>query len=161
MENKVRLDRLDLKILSTLQAEARISNHALAQRIGLAPSSCLQRVRKLEARGVLGPYRAKVDIERICRSVTLIATVRLNSHEQGDFRRFERAVAEIPEVIECMKVSGAFDYVLRFVCADMAQYHALSEELLGDGGVAQISSHVVLAHCKDSAGYPLERLTVG
>lgn len=159
MDEKIRLDRIDLKILSTLQQEARISNHDLAERVGLAPSSCLQRVRKLEGHGVLGPYRASINLDRVCRSVTVIATVTLKNHEQSAFRRFEQAVAGIPEVVECLKVSGTFDYVLRFVCTDMTQYHALSERLLdADRGVAQLSSHVVLASNKTDEGYPLERL---
>lgn len=159
MDDKVRLDRIDVKILATLQAEARISNHDLAERVGLSPSSCSQRVRKLEARGVIGPYHARIQLDRVCRSVTVLATVTLNNHEHKDFQRFEQAVAAIPEVVECLKISGAFDYLLRFVCADMTQYHALSEHLLSTGrGVAQLSSHVVLTTCKADDGYPLDRL---
>jgi DNA-binding Lrp family transcriptional regulator len=159
MSDKVRLDRTDVRILSVLQAEARITNHELAQRVSLSPSSCLQRVRKLERAGVLRSYHARVDLERVCRSVTVIAEVKLNNHEQGDFRRFEQAVDDMPQVVECLKVSGEFDYVLRFVCADMTQYHALSEQLLDTGrGVAHLSSHVVLARCKESDGFPLDPL---
>lgn len=159
MADSTRLDRIDLKILRTLQDEARISNHDLSERVGLSPSSCLQRVRKLEARGVLEAYRARINLERVCRSVTVLATATLSHHDQTSFSRFEKAVAEIPEVVECLKVSGTFDYILRFVCTDMAQYHALSERLLDTGrGVAQLSSHVVLASTKPAAGYPLERL---
>jgi DNA-binding Lrp family transcriptional regulator len=159
MTEKVALDRIDVKILATLQAEARISNHDLAERVGLSPSSCSQRLRKLEQRGVLEGYHAEVALDRICRSVTVIATVTLNNHAQSDFARFEQAVEAIPEVIECLKVSGTFDYVLRFVCTDMTQYHALSEHLLQTGrGVAQLSSHVVLTTCKGGPGVPLARL---
>lgn len=159
MDEKTRLDRIDLKILQTLQEEARISNHDLSARVGLSPSSCLQRVRKLEARGVLDSYRARINLERLCRSVTVVATATLSHHDQASFSRFEKAVADIPEVVECLKVSGTFDYILRFVCADMAQYHALSERLLDTGrGVAQLSSHVVLASTKPAAGYPLAHL---
>lgn len=159
MSDKVKLDRIDLKILAALQSRARISNHALAEDVGLSPSSCLQRVRKLEQRGVLGPYRARIELERICRSVTVIATVKLNNHDHSDFQQFEAAVAALPEVVESLKVSGAFDYMLRFVCTDMAQYHELSERLLTESyGAPQISSHVVLSASKPLAGYPLEQL---
>ena len=159
MSEKVRLDRTDIAILATLQHAARITNHDLAERVHLSPSSCLQRVRKLEQAGVVRAYNARVELERICRSVTVIAEATLNNHEQADFRRFEEAVDAIPEVIECLKVSGEHDYILRFVCADMTQYHALSERLLDTGrGVAHLSSHVVLARCKESDGYPLASL---
>jgi len=159
MAEKMKLDRTDVRILATLQSEARITNHDLAERVCLSPSSCLQRVRKLEKAGVLQSYHARVDLDRVCRSVTVIAEVKLNNHEQADFHRFEQAVHDIPEVIECLKVSGEFDYILRFVCADMSQYHALSERLLDTGrGIAHLSSHVVLAGCKVSKGFPLEPL---
>lgn len=159
MATKTRLDRTDIAILATLQQAARITNHDLAERVHLSPSSCLQRVRKLEKAGVLRAYYARVELERICRSVTVIAEATLNNHEQADFSRFEEAVDAIPEVTECLKVSGEHDYILRFVCADMAQYHALSERLLDTGrGVAHLSSHVVLARCKESEAYPLDSL---
>jgi DNA-binding Lrp family transcriptional regulator len=116
-------------------------------------------VRKLESAGLLGPYLARVDLDRICRNVTVIATVTLKTHEHQDFKSFEAAVADLPEVVECFKVSGAFDYFLRFVCPDLARYHTLSEELLKHGpGIAQISSHVVLDRTKEFRGYNLERL---
>ncbi len=156
MSAGVRLDRTDVAILATLQGEARITNHDLAERVHLSPSSCSQRVRKLEQAGVLRAYRARIDLERICRSVTVIAEATLNNHEHADFRRFEQAVEAIPQVTECLKVSGEHDYILRFVCSDMAQYHALSEDLLATGrGVAHLASHVVLARTKESDGFPL------
>ena len=156
MSEKVKLDRTDVRILATLQGEARITNHDLAERVCLSPSSCSQRLRKLEKAGVLQSYHARIDLDRICRSVTVIAEARLNNHEKADFRRFEQAVADMPEVVECLKVSGEYDYILRFVCADMAQYHELSERLLDTGrGVAHLSSHVVLARAKKDEGVPL------
>ena len=159
MDPRHKLDRIDVKILATLQGEARITNHDLAERVHLSPSSCSQRVRKLEAAGVLRSYHARIDLQRVCRSVTVIAEVQLSSHEKEDFLRFEHAVAEIPEAIECLKVSGTFDYIVRFVCTDMAQYHNLTEQLLDRGcGIAHLSSHVVLVHCKQSDGFPLEPL---
>jgi len=159
MSEKIRLDRTDIAILSVLQHDARITNRELAERVHLSASSCSQRVRKLEAAGVLRSYNARIALERVCRSVTVIAEVTLNNHERGDFQRFERAVDAIPEVTECLKVSGEYDYILRFVCADMTQYHKLSEDLLKTGrGVAHLASHVVLASSKDSAGFPLALL---
>lgn len=154
-----KLDRLDIRILQVLQDDARITNQALADQVGLSPSPCLQRLRKLEEAGYVGPYLARVNLERICRSVTVVATVTLRSHEQEDFRTFEEVVRVIPEVVECQKVSGTFDYLLRFVCPDIARYHTLSDELLRDAkGVAQLSSHVVLDHTKEFKGFPLDRL---
>lgn len=159
MRDTVKLDQIDIRILSTLQSNARITNHNLAETVGLSPSPCLQRVRKLERAGLLGPYLARIDLDRICRNVMVIATVTLKTHEHQDFNAFQAAVAELPEVVECFKVSGAFDFFLRFVCPDLARYHTLTEDLLKDGpGIAQISSHVVLDRTKVFRGYELERL---
>lgn len=159
MPNEPKLDRIDIRILSALQKNARITNHRLAELVGLSPSPCLQRVRKLEKAGLIGPYLAHIDLDRICRNVTVLATVTLKTHEHQDFTAFEAAVQDLPEVVECYKVSGAFDYFLRFVSPDLAAYHALSESLLKSGpGIAQISSHVVLDRSKEFAGYQLDRL---
>jgi len=156
---KAALDRIDRRILARLQAGARITNLELAAAVGLSPSACLQRVRRLEAAGVLGPYLAEIELDKVARSVTVIATVTLGSHRQRDFARFEAAVAAMPEIVDAFKVSGGFDYVLRFVCADMAAYHAASENLLKAGpNVAQLQSHVALQRVKPFRGYDLERL---
>ena len=123
MVEPVKLDQIDLKILSILHGHARVTNQELSERVGLSPSPCLQRVRKLEGAGLMGPYLARLDLDRICRNVVVIATVTLRTHEHQDFKAFEAAVAALPEVVECFKVSGSFDYFLRFVCPDLARYH--------------------------------------
>jgi DNA-binding Lrp family transcriptional regulator len=159
MARRDELDRIDLKIIAKLQDSARITNQALAEAVGLSPSPCLARVRRLEAMGVIGPYRAVIDLDRICRTVTVFATVSLKSHDQEDFRAFERNVKGIPEVVQCFKVSGDFDYLLEFVCADIARYHQLSDDLLErGGGMVRLTSHVVLDETKGFTGYPLARL---
>ena len=153
------MDKKDRNILMTLQANARITNQDLAEAVHLSPSPCLQRVRKLEKAGVVGPYLAQVNLPKICRSVTVFATVTLRAHEIEAFQLLETAVAAIPEAVECHKVSGSFDYLIKFVCRDIERYHALSDELLQMGGGAiRVSSHVVLDKTKAFAGYPLERL---
>ena len=159
MGGKVKLDSIDLRILGTLQRDARITNHSLAEKVGLSPSPCLQRVKKLEAAGLIGPYLARIELDGICRYVTVIATVTLKTHQHQDFKAFESLVRELPEVVECYKVSGSFDYCLRFVCPDLARYHVLTEELLMTGpGITQISSHVVLDPVKEFTGYDLGKL---
>ncbi|MGO1119807.1 Lrp/AsnC family transcriptional regulator [Rhodovibrionaceae bacterium A322] len=153
------LDAIDLRILKVLQEEGRITNQRLADLVALSPSPCLQRVRKLEQAGVIQSYGARIQLEKICRSVTVIATVTLRSHEEQDFRNFEAALARIPEVIECLKVSGSFDYFLRFVCADIARYHSLSDDLLREShAISNLSSHVVLDPTKPLRSLPLDEL---
>ena len=159
MKTKLKLDRIYLKILSVLQSHARITNQQLADRVGLSPSPCLERVKRLEQEGFIKGYLGRIDLDRISANVMVYTTVALRTHEQGDFLRFEEAVRGMPEVVECYKVSGEFDYILRFVCADMARYNAISDALLRVGhGVDKMSSHVVFDRTKEFMGYPLERL---
>ena len=156
---QVKLDKIDLKIIKTLQVQARITNQALADTVGLSPSPCLQRVRRLEDLGIIRAYHARIDIERICPRVTVIGTVKLRDHIHEDFLAFEQAVSEIPEIVECSKVSGTFDYLLRFECPSVSHYHELSDRLLAQGpGSIKISSHVVLSHAKEFNGLPLDCL---
>lgn len=153
------LDRIDLKILAALQRDARITNQALADAVGLSPSPCLQRVKQLEKHGILEGYLGQVRLGKIAHSVTVIAAVSLESHAKDHFDRFEAAAAAIPELVEAFKVSGPFDYFLRFVCADIQTYERISDGLLSDGPSGmKVSSHVVLQDTKPFAGFPLETL---
>ena len=159
MKKQIKLDRIDLKILDVLQHDARITNQALAEEVGLSASPCLQRVRKLEAAGVIGNYRAAVNLEKVATSVSVIATASLGNHALKEFEKFEQVAAGMPEVVECYKVSGPFDYYLRIVCFDVASYNRLSDQLLIDGppGI-KLSSHVVLAEPKRFEGIALDYL---
>ena len=154
-----RLDQLDLKILAKLQADARITNQDLADAVGLSPSPCLQRVKRLEKTGIIASYRVQIDLDSVCRYVDVIAAVTLNSHGLDDFANFERAVAGMRYVAECTKVSGAIDYFVRFICPDIGAYQMLSDELLRLGPkVGNLSSHVVLNTVKPFTGITLDDL---
>jgi DNA-binding Lrp family transcriptional regulator len=153
------IDGVDRKILEILQSEARVTNQRLSEMVALSPSACFERVRRLEKAGILAAYRASLDLGKLCRSVTVVATVQLGSHDQAAFARFEAAVRATAEIVECFAVTGAFDYVLRFVCPDMAGYQAASDALLARGPpLAQFHSHVVLGATKTFTGFPLDRL---
>lgn len=155
----MQLDKINRKILSILQQDARITNQMLAERVNLSPSSCLNRVRKLEQEGLIGPYLAAVDLAALCRSVTVIATVSLKDQSTDAFRAFQQAAQEIPEVVECYIVSGSFDIFLRIVASDMVRYNAINDRLLDmQPGKVNISSHVVLSTGKPFRGYPLDQL---
>ena len=154
------LDRIDLKILSVLQDNGRITNQALSEQVGLSPSPCLQRVKRLEKLGIIKGYSCRVDLAQIAPSVTVFVSVSLSNHEKGAFGAFEAAVADIPELVECHKVSGQFDYLLRFVCNDIATYTAISDHLLASGPDGlNLSSHVVLQTSKETGTVSLEHLT--
>lgn len=159
MTNKRRLDKIDQNIILTLQGSARITNQELASKIGLSPSSCLSRVRKLEEDGCLGPYLGMINLDRLCSYLTCIAMVTLEHHSQQDFRIFEKFVETVPEVLQCDTVSGGCDFILRIVCSDMERYHVVNELLLNSGAnVVNIKTHVVMTENKKFSGYPLEAL---
>lgn len=154
-----KLDRIDLKILEELQRNARLTNKALSERVGLSPSPCLQRVKRLEDIGLLTGYLGLIDLDALCRHVTIMATVTIRDHDHSLFAIFEAAAADLPDVVECLKVSGSFDYLMRFVCADIQRYHQVTEDLLAQvGGKLQIASHVVLDQTKQYRGVALGEL---
>jgi len=155
----MQLDKISRKILSTLQQEARITNQELADRVGLSPSSCLNRVRKLEEAGLIGPYLSTLNLPKICRSVEVIVTVSLKDQSTDAFRTFQQAAQSHPEVVECYTVSGSFDFFLRIVAPDMMRYNEINDQLLDVlPGMVNISSHVVLTTVKPFRGYPLDAL---
>ena len=157
-----KLDRIDLHILDELQKNARITNKALSEVVGLSPSPCLQRVKRLEDIGLISGYLGLINLEALCRHVTVIATITIRDHDHSIFSTFEKAIAELPDVVECLKMSGSFDYIVRFVCTDIQRYHAVTEDLLVQvGGKMQIASHVVLDQTKQYHGVDLEGLVHG
>ena len=148
------LDRIDVKILAALQRDGRSTIQKLAQAVGLSPRAALERVRRLEAAGVIAGYQAVIELRHLSRPITVFAEIILE--KQANRGRFEKRVAAIEEVVECWEVSGAVDYVARFVCADLASYEELTSDLIDDDGlgVARIVSHVVLRSVRRFAGYP-------
>lgn len=157
-----KLDRIDLRILEELQANARITNKALSERVGLSPSPCLQRVKRLEDIGLITGYLGQVNLEALCRHITIMATITIRDHDHSIFSAFEAAIAKQSDVVECLKMSGSFDYLVRFVCTDIQRYHAVTEDLLLKvGGKLQIASHVVLDQTKQNRGVDLDELVNG
>jgi len=148
------LDTIDIKILAALQREGRSTIEKLARRAGLSPRACLERVRRLEAAGVITGYQAVIDVARLSRPITVFAEIALE--KQGRQDRFEKRLAAMEEVVECWQISGAFDYLARFVCRDLPHYETLTTSLIDDPdfGVARIVSHVALRAVRRFAGYP-------
>ncbi|MDJ0608838.1 MAG: Lrp/AsnC family transcriptional regulator [Kiloniellales bacterium] len=145
MTGDVKLDRIDLKILAALQAEGRLSNVDLAGRVGLSPSPCLQRVKRLEAAGFITGYEAVLDLAKLGETVTVFTEITLTSHARADFLRFEAVIAEEPSVVECHLISGGYDYLVKFLTRGIADYQAIVERLLAaDVGIAKYFSYIVI-----------------
>jgi DNA-binding Lrp family transcriptional regulator len=148
------LDLIDIKILAALQRDGRSTVEKLAQSVELSSRACLERVRRLEAAGVIIGYRAEVELGRLSRPVNVFAEIILEKQAQQG--QFEQRLATIDEVVECWEVSGTVDYIARFVCADLASYQALTTSLIDDSnlGIARIVSHVALRAVRSFSGYP-------
>lgn len=148
------LDRIDIKILAALQRNGRLSIQKLSTTAGLSARACLERVRRLEAAGVIIGYQALIDVGRLSRPVNVFAEIILEKQaRQGEL---EKRLAAVEEVVECWEVSGDVDYLAHFVCTDLAAYEALTTRLIDDPkvGVARIVSHVALRPIRRFAGYP-------
>ncbi|QUD88783.1 Lrp/AsnC family transcriptional regulator [Phenylobacterium montanum] len=150
------VDDRDLKILALLQAQGRISNQDLAGAVNLSPSAALQRVRRLEAAGLIRGYHAEIDVEQLRPVLTVFAEVTLTSHFPDDFARFEAELAAIPEVVAAHQISGAYDYLLEVTVSDINSWRQLADQLLGaELGVAKITTTVKMKTAKPFRGYPI------
>jgi DNA-binding Lrp family transcriptional regulator len=151
-----RLDRLDLRILAALQADGRMTNARLAEAIGLSPTPCLQRVRRLEAAGYIKGYGALIDAARLGPSITVFTEITLRSHGRDDFLRFERLVQDVPHIVNCYLVSGGYDYLVQFVARDVAHYQEVIEALVDKpAGIEKYFSYIAIKHIKAGRHVPL------
>ncbi|PCF97036.1 Lrp/AsnC family transcriptional regulator [Vreelandella nigrificans] len=120
------LDRFDRRILDVLQQEGRISNQELAERIGLSPSPCLRRVRALEENGLITQYRAEIDARQLGYQLMALLHISMDKHTPERFDNFERHIRDIPNVIECLIITGQdADFQLKILVRDMDDYQHL------------------------------------
>ncbi|MDR0674269.1 MAG: Lrp/AsnC family transcriptional regulator [Zoogloeaceae bacterium] len=152
------LDRYDQGILEILQREGRISNQDLAGRIGLSAAPCLRRVRALEEAGIICGYRALLDAEKLGFSLMALIHIVMDAHTPERFAGLEAAVREIPEIIECLLITGQdADYQLKVVVADMESYRALLlDRVTRIPGVTGVHTSFVLRRVVDKTALPLD-----
>jgi Lrp/AsnC family leucine-responsive transcriptional regulator len=150
------LDVFDLKILETLQSSGRLTNVELADRIGLSPSPCLRRVKRLEAEGVIEGYSARLSRARLGLDVTVFVAVGLERHREEDAERFRRVVTRLPQVVSCHAISGEADFLLEVVVSDLNQYSEfVLKRLRRVPGVKDLHSSFALETMKSSSALPL------
>ncbi len=151
-----KLDHVDSKILRLLQEDGRVTNADLAREIGLSPPSMLQRVRKLEQAGYVRQYTAILDHEALGYTIVVMAMISLALHQEKPIEKFQAAVLNIPEVLECLHVSGEHDFMLKIVAKDMHDYERIVREQLSTiKGVGRIQSNFVLGINKDTCSLPI------
>jgi len=154
-----KINKIDLKILSILQTNARITNQQLAEQVHLSASACLSRVKRLESDGVLKRYVTEIDLDRLAPHVEAFTEVTLENHSPDDFKSFNAAIASVAEVTDSYKISGAYDYLLKFVCTDVKTYNTVSEDLItSDVGIAKMNTLIILERTKEFSGFPLDLL---
>ena len=137
----MKIDRIDRAILHELQLDGRLSNVVLASRVNLSESACLRRVRNLEEIGVISGYAMMVDQPKAGYPSTVFVQISLERQQREDLEKFERAVAKVPEVMECYLMTGDADFLLRVVAADAADFERLhSNHLTRLPGVTRVHS---------------------
>jgi DNA-binding Lrp family transcriptional regulator len=157
MDSAVKLDKHDKLILEVLQRDGRITNKQLAEKINLSESSCLRRVRALEEAGLIERYAALLNQKQAGLSGTIFVHIALRREEQSELAAFEAAVQDIPEVMECYLMTGEFDYLLRVVIRDMADFERLhNESLTRLPGVARVNSSVAIRTVRKTTVLPMQ-----
>lgn len=150
------LDQIDRRLLAELQAEGRVTNVELAQRVGLTAPPCLRRVRALEEEGVIRGYHADIDPSKLGFAITVFALVSLKSQAEEALRQFEDHVRELPEVRECHMLNGEIDFILKIVNKDLQSFQEfLTSKLTPAPNVASVKTSLTIRTAKQEPGVPL------
>ena len=153
------LDAIDRRIVAALQADGRLSNVDLAERVGLSPSPCLRRVKRLEREGYVEAYRAMLGRDRIGLGLTVFVGIKIEGHANARADPFEKAIRAMPEVVACHMVSGEADYLLEVVVPDLQHYQRfLLGKLLDLPIVKEVRSNIAIQSLKTAAALPLDHL---
>ena len=145
----ITLDGIDRNILRELQKNGRISNVELSKRVGLSPTPCLERVKRLEKSGVIKSYTALLDPHQLNASLLVYIEISLNRSSADVFERFNQAANQLDDILECHLVSGDFDYLLKTRVADMSAYRkVLSQTLLKLPDIKDSRTYVVMEEVK-------------
>ena len=151
------LDRIDRQILSLLEADGRMTNVELADRVGLTAPPCLRRVRALEEGGAIQGYHAELDAATLGYPITVFAMVSLRSQAEHDLAAFEAHVATIPEIRECHMLNGEIDFILKIVAHDLQSFQSfLTSKLTPAPNVASVKTSLTIRTSKVSCGIPVD-----
>ncbi|MES9947319.1 MAG: AsnC family transcriptional regulator [gamma proteobacterium symbiont of Ctena orbiculata] len=153
----MKLDRFDRRILEELQRDGRISNQDLAERIGLSPSPCLRRVRALEESGIITGYRALLDANKLELDLMALIHISMDRHTPERFENFERKIMSLPEVLECLLITGQdADYQVKVVVRDMEAYQILLlNKITRIEGVTGVHSSFVMRKVVNTTALPV------
>ena len=154
---RVRLDKIDRRILAILQEHGRVTNVKLAREVGISPPPCLRRVRALENAGYIRSYHAELDAMLLGFGVTVFAHVGLHSQAEHDLQAFEKLVMKWPMVRECQMLAGETDFILKVVAPDWDAYQTwLTSELTAAPNVDHVKSALAIRATKTLPGVPFD-----
>ncbi len=154
--SRVKLDKIDRKILEILQSNAKITNAQLSKDIGLSPAPTLERVKKLETSGIISSYHAQLDTDKIGLGVQTFVQVSLKGHNKQNIDLFLNQINNIPEVIECHHITGSGDFILKIISSDIQSYQKLMLEKVSEIEVVDgLQSMIILSTFKDSKVMPV------
>lgn len=150
------IDRTDRAILRVLQDDGRITNALLAERVGLSPSACHRRVRRLEEAGTIESYTALVNRAAVDRGVSVFVEISLESQREELLDAFEAAIRDVPHVMSCHLMAGNSDYLVRVTCADVAGYETIHREHIAVlPGVTRVRSSFAIRTIADTTALEL------
>ncbi len=151
------MDNIDRHTLKALQKEGRKKNYELAKETGLAPSTMLDRVKKLEDKGIIKGYRAVMDPEKLGLKAQGFACISLDRHQVKDIERLENEIKNIPNVRACYHITGRFDYLLHVVALELGDLgNLIKEKLATIPGMGKIETFIVYAEVKPDQGWPID-----
>lgn len=154
-----RLDDRDIEILKVLSAEGRISKADLADRVGLSPTPCWNRLKKMESAGLIESYHARINLKKIAPHVVVFVAAELADHTAASFRAFEDAVGRYDEVVACWALGGGYDYLMQIITRDIDEYQRLVDEMLEARiGLSRYFTYVVTKPVKGGGAPPLDLL---
>ncbi len=155
LTRSVSLDATDRRILAALQRDATLSVSGLSELVGLSPTPCWKRVKRLEESGVITGRVALVDRDAVGVGVTVFVSIRTAAHEEGWFDAFAAGVRRIPEIVEFYRMAGDVDYLLKVVCADIADYDRIYKQLIRVAKLHDVSSSFAMEQIKYTTEVPL------
>lgn len=156
----IRLDAINRKILACFQQHADMTNIQLAERVGLSPAACSQRVNALKEAGVVLSFHAEVDLDRICEHVLAYVEFTLAGNDPAARSRFVDAIERIPEFMDCVRLAGDIEYISFTCCPSISDLNRLCDQVTGDIelGVTKAVPRIIIERAKWFYGYPISRL---
>ncbi|TWT03950.1 Lrp/AsnC family transcriptional regulator [Reyranella sp. CPCC 100927] len=156
----ISLDEFDLKILRLMQRDATLPVAEVAAKVGLSTTPCWRRIQKLEEAGIIRRRVALLDRAALNAGVTVFVAVRTNQHNAQWLAKFAKAVTDIPEIVDCYRMSGEIDYLLRLVLPDIAAYDAIYKRLIAKVDLSDVTSMFAMEEIKSTTELPLSFVSV-